>query len=303
MVRMKDAAGMFDTLSSCQTDVVVSAQRVTAAPQWSIRRCAARAQRTMGLLASISPDHAPARSDERLRLLLADEMATTLHVSRWPLARTRVKIARLPAQQRLIDWCAENGHPDALVGGFYTRPGGLPLGELRLGGTPVDHVPFTAPWSSTRASLHVNGRVRIDWRDALAPDPTGDLLQAGPLLVRRGRVAYRDGIDTEGFSAASSQFDSDITSERHPRAALGISRNELIAVVADGRSHHDAGLTLGELASALVDLGARAALNLDGGGSASLVCDGHLRNRPREQHGIELAGGRAVTTVIAFDAV
>ena len=50
-------------------------------------------------------------------------------------------------------------------------------------------------------------------------------------------------------------------------------------------------------------IGSRSAINLDGGGSASLVCDGHLRNRPREQHGIDLAGGRAVTTVIAFDAV
>ena len=52
----------------------------------------------------------------------------------------------------------------------------------------------------------------------------------------------------------------------------------------------------------MADLGATAAMNLDGGGSASLVCDGQLRNRPREQHGIELAGGRAITTVIAIDA-
>ncbi len=244
----------------------------------------------MGPFASISTAPAPARVDERLRLRLGDDMSTTVHVARWDLARTRVRIERLPAQQRLIDWCAESGFPDALVGGFYTRPAGLPLGELRLKGRPVEHVPFTAPWSSTRASLHVNGRLRIDWRDALPVDPAGDLLQAGPLLVRRGRVAYRDGVDTEGFSAASGQFDSDITAERHPRAALGVSRNELIAVVADGRSHHEAGLTLGELARAMADLGAQAAMNLDGGGSASLVCDGHLRNRPRERHGIELPG-------------
>ena len=257
----------------------------------------------MGPLAYISPAPSPVRVDQRLRLALADDLHTTVHVARWSLARTRVKIARLPAQQRLIDWCAESGHPDALVGGFYTRPEGLPLGELRLNGSAAEHVPFAAPWGRTRACLHVNGRVRIDWRDALAEDASGDLLQAGPLLVRRGRVAYRDGIDSEGFSAAAHQFDSDITARRHPRAALGISRSELIAVVADGRSHHDAGLTVGELAQTMLDLGARSALNLDGGGSASLVCDGHLRNRPREQHGIELAGGRAVTTVIAFDAV
>lgn len=256
----------------------------------------------MGRLAYISPAAAPVRVDERLRLELDDGRETTVHVARWSLARTRVKIHRLPAQQRLADWCAATGVADALVGGFYTRPDGLPLGELRLDGKAAPHVPFAAPWHRTRASLHVNGRVRIDWRDALPAEAAGDLLQAGPLLVRRGQVAYRDGIDTEGFSVAAHQFDSDITAQRHPRAALGISRSALIAVAADGRCHDEAGLTIGELAQTMRDLGARSALNLDGGGSASLVCDGHLRNRPREQHGIELAGGRAVTTVIAFGA-
>jgi Phosphodiester glycosidase len=257
----------------------------------------------MGHLASSSTASAPARVDDLLRLTLADGLVTTLHVARWDLSRTRVRIARLQTQHRLIDWCASSGCADALVGGFYTRPAGLPLGELRLNGLPVEHVPFAAPWHTTRASLHVAGAtVRIDRRDELPADAPGDLLQAGPLLVRNGRIAYRDGVDSEGFSAAAQQFDSDITSERHPRAAIGVGRGSLIAAVADGRSHEDAGLTLGELARAMADLGARAAMNLDGGGSASLVCDGHLRNRPREQHGMELAGGRAVTTVIAFDA-
>lgn len=251
--------------------------------------------------ASTSPA-APARVDQLLRLPLADGRTTTLHVARWSLARTRVQIVRLPAQQRVVDWCAERGCPDALVGGFYTRPAGMPLGEVRLGGSPVAHVPFAGPWHATRASLHVDGAaVRIDRRDALAPEPPGDLLQAGPLLVRDGVVACVDGADDEGFSAAAHQFDSDITARRHPRAAIGVGRDELLAVVADGRSREDAGLTLGELAGALAGLGALAAMNLDGGGSASLVCDGHLRNRPRERHGVDLAGGRAVTTVIAFD--
>ena len=251
--------------------------------------------------ASTSPA-SPARVDQRLRLPLADGRATTLHVARWSLAHTRVRIERLPAQQRLVDWCAEHGRPDALVGGFYTRPAGMPLGELRLAGAPVEHVPFADPWHATRASLHVDGRaVASDRRDTLAAEPTGDLLQAGPLLVREGVVACVDGEDAEGFSAAAHQFDSDITARRHPRAAIAIGETELLAVVADGRSHDDAGLTLGELAAALAGLGARSAMNLDGGGSASLVCDGHLRNRPRERHGVELAGGRAVTTVIAFD--
>jgi hypothetical protein len=251
---------------------------------------------------SSSPAPAPARADSLLRLRLADGRATTVHVARWDLTRTRVRVRRLMTQQRVVDWCAATGCGDAVVGGFYTRPEGLPLGELRLGGQPIPHVPFTAPWHTLRACLHVDGAVtRIDRREDLDVG-AGDLLQAGPLLVAGGEIVYRDGIDSEGFSAANGQFDSDITAGRHPRAAIGLADGEVLALVADGRSDDDAGLTLEELATALADLGALAAMNLDGGGSASLVCDGRLRNRPRERHGVDLAGGRAVTTVIAFDA-
>ncbi len=239
-----------------------------------------------------------------IRPLLADGRRTTVHVARWNRADVCLRVERLASQQPLAAWCAQHGRRDALVGGFYTRPDGLPLGELRVNGTAVAHVPFAAPWHATRASLHVaaSSAVRIDRREALPPQPDGDLLQAGPLLVRDGAVVCRDGEDPEGFSAAAQQFDSDITDGRHPRAAIGVSDRAVLAIVADGRCSRDAGLTLGELAEVMAGLGARDAMNLDGGGSASLVRDGQLRNTPREQHGIELAGGRAITTVIAFDA-
>jgi hypothetical protein len=77
--------------------------------------------------------------------------------------------------------------------------------------------------------------------------------------------------------------------------AAGCSR-----FAADGRADDNARLTLAELAEALVALGAVTAINLDGGGATSLVCGGRLRNRPRESHGIELAGGRPVTTALLF---
>ncbi|MGH8163157.1 MAG: phosphodiester glycosidase family protein, partial [Rhodanobacteraceae bacterium] len=106
--------------------------------------------------------------------------------------------------------------------------------------------------------------------------------------------------DVEGFSAAAQQFDSDITRGRYPRAALAVTDERLLLIACDGRTGRDAGMTLPELASALVKLGATDALNLDGGGSASLVCDGRLRNRPREEHGVDLLEGRAIATAIAL---
>src|SRR5205085_9989858 len=112
--------------------------------------------------------------------------------------------------------------------------------------------------------------------------------QAGPLLVRGGVAVVVDGQDVEGFSAGAGQFDSDITDGRYPRAALGIDARRLVAVACDGRTRRDSGMTLGELAETMVGLGVTDALNLDGGGSASLVNHGRLRNRPREEHGADL---------------
>jgi hypothetical protein len=142
------------------------------------------------------------------------------------------------------------------------------------------------------------GRLQIARRDALPAEPVGDLLQAGPLLLAGGEIAL-DG-DAEGFSAGSRQFDSDITQGRYPRAALAVAGDRILAVACDGRADREAGLTLAELAAALRDLGASDAINLDGGGSTSLVCGGRLRNRPREEHGIVLQGGRPISTALVF---
>ena len=122
-----------------------------------------------------------------------------------------------------------------------------------------------------RACLHVAGdEVTLARRDEIAPEPPGDLLQAGPLLVRDGAPCVEG--DPEGFSAGQRQFDSDITAGRYPRAALALLDGaRMLAVACDGRADDDAGLTLAELAEALVALGARSALKLDGGGSTSLV--------------------------------
>jgi hypothetical protein len=219
------------------------------------------------------------------------------------LAATVVRVVSLARPQPLREWCGGTQIAHALVGGFFVTATGEALGELRSAGIRRHSVPFTAPWAGIRSCVHIEGgRVRMSRRSELPAEPRGDLLQAGPLLVRDGGPLMRDGHDPEGFSAASEQFDSDITDGRHPRAALGVGHGFLVAVVCDGRSPEDAGLTLGELAGLMSSLGTTEAINLDGGGSASLVCDGRLVNRPREQDGRHIAGGRAVSTALTFTA-
>jgi hypothetical protein len=253
----------------------------------------------------VSPALAPAglpRHVRRENIRLRDGARTTLYVASYPLSRTQVRVVRLPRPTPLAAWCEETGTGDALVGGFFARPHGTPLGELRQAGVERRHVPFDSPWGGLRACLHVSADgLRIARRDQIATRPPGDLLQAGPLLVDRGRVAC--GGDPEGFSAGRRQFDSDITDGRYPRAAIAVARRDrLLAVACDGRADDEAGLSMGELAEALIALGAVQALNLDGGGSTSLVASGRLCNIPRESHGVELPGGRAVSTAIAFSS-
>ena len=179
------------------------------------------------------------------------------------------------------------------------RPDGAPLGELWRDGRRLESIPFESPWHATRSCVHSHaGKVRFAGRAELPARPPGDLLQVGPLLVRDGAPVVQDGQDAEGFSAGRAQFDSDITVGRYPRAALGLGDGTLIAVACDGRGARDAGLTLGELALLMARLGAREAINLDGGGSTSLVCEGRLVNRPREEHGQEIPGGRPVSTAL-----
>ncbi len=60
-------------------------------------------------------------------------------------------------------------------------------------------------------------------------------------------------------------------------------------------------MTLPELAMAMREVGCEQAINLDGGGSASLVYGGRLRNHPREEHGIDLLEGRPIVTAIAIE--
>jgi hypothetical protein len=237
----------------------------------------------------------------RGRVELPGGAATTVYATSHPERSTELRVAILRKPQPLAPWCATRGVEEALIGGFFVRPGGKPLGELRTHGVQRRSVPFARPWCDVRACVSVaGGQVRIAQRDELPAQPRGDLLQAGPLLVRDGEPCFDRALDPEGFSAGQAQFDSDITDGRHPRAALGLAPGRLLAVVCDGRSRRDAGLTLEELARLMARLGCETAINLDGGGSTSLVTGGRLRNRPRAGLDRPEPGGRAVSTALLF---
>jgi hypothetical protein len=239
-------------------------------------------------------------SYELTRVRLGDGWETTVYLVRHPIATTSVRVVRFPEPQRLDHWCVAHGQPEAIVAGFFVRDPYRPLGELRIDGEVVEHEPTAPPWGAERGCVHIDSGVRIARRRELAVDPSGDLLQAGPLLVSGGRSLI-DGEDREGFTAGAGQFDSDITVGRHPRCALGLTDSELLAVCCDGRrSGVDGGLSLAELARLLMSFGAEEAINLDGGGSATLVHRTHLLNRPYSDQDQPAPESRPVVTALLF---
>lgn len=240
-------------------------------------------------------------SYELTRVRLNDGWETTVYLVRHPLATTSARVVWFSEAQRLDHWCVDHGHPEAIVAGFFLRDPWRPLGEVRIDGAVVEHDPVTPPWSPKRGCVQIDGGIRIARREELADDPPRDLVQAGPLLVSDGRSLI-DGQDREGFSAGAGQFDSDITDGRHPRCALGLNDTELLAVCCDGRrSGVDGGLSLGELARLMISFGADEAINLDGGGSATLVHRKHLLNRPYSEQDQPAPESRPVVTALLFE--
>ena len=137
---------------------------------------------------------------------------------------TELRVAVLRGQAKLEPWCAAHGVEEAIVGGFFVRPHGTPLGEVRTHGVAREHVPFTAPFDAVRACVHVDGGVAAHRSARRAPCArrAATCCRPGPLLVRDGRPSSAARRTARASAPRNGQFDSDITDGRYPRAALGL---------------------------------------------------------------------------------
>jgi hypothetical protein len=120
-----------------------------------------------------------------------------------------------------------------------------------------------------------------------------------PLMIIGGwpRI-LRDGENVAGESATVEGTLSRNAEARHPRTAVGFSRDSstLLVVTVDGRSENSGGMTLIELANVMRELGAWQAMNFDGGGSTAMVIEGKVVNHPSDKEG-ERAVGNALLVV------
>ena len=99
-----------------------------------------------------------------------------------------------------------------------------------------------------------------------------DAFHAGPVLIHSNKIDIT--VEDEVF------FNTSVAGIQ-PRSAVGYTKdNHLILMVVDGRQADSRGVYLEELAIMMKDFDCIEALNLDGGGSSSMVADSRLLNRP-----------------------
>ncbi len=120
--------------------------------------------------------------------------------------------------------------------------------------------------ASQVAGLKPGDAVRVS--TATLPDLEGSrtALGGGPALLHNKKLT-----NLRGF-----------LQRRDPRTALGWNGKHFFLVVVDGRQKNAAGMTFPELATFMLNLGCDEAINLDGGGSATLWVYGHVMNSPSE---------------------
>ncbi len=122
-----------------------------------------------------------------------------------------------------------------------------------------------------------------------------DVINGGPVLVQDGAVnvtAARDGMVRSGDS---NSFYYGWVHKRNPRTIAGVdAEGRTLLVTADGRQTTSLGLSIKEAADVARSLGMVSAINLDGGGSTTMVQDGQVVNSPSDAVGERPVGDALV---------
>lgn len=126
-------------------------------------------------------------------------------------------------------------------------------------------------------SLSVGDTVKIVHSITPSGSKIKEMLGGFPKIVKDGQNYVSTGYYEEG---GASTFHTD----RHPRTAIGFSADssKIFFVTVDGRQSFSAGIDLYELADFMIAIGVDYAVNLDGGGSTTMVVRGDIVNSPSD---------------------
>ncbi|MFK0099599.1 phosphodiester glycosidase family protein [Streptomyces sp. NPDC091040] len=184
-----------------------------------------------------------------------------------------------------------------LAGGRVLRLREPAGGPVPAGGRVLQGTGTAAAWLHRHAVPGTVLRITSQVYDSAGRRLSGKnltVLQAGPRLLRDGRVDIN--IEANGLSPTA-------LSQRHPRTLAGFTRDgTLLLMTVDGRDPGTSiGVTMAEAAELMRAWEADDALNLDGGGSTTMVVLGQLRNRPRGSEGARVTE-RAVANALVVVA-
>jgi hypothetical protein len=148
----------------------------------------------------------------------------------------------------------------------------------RRGGVVLSTPRSTKQAAQLQESLTPSETVTITWSMGWAG--ALDTIGGNPTVVENGSLS--------GGECGASYF-----CLRNPRTGVGVTSNgEILFVTVDGRQKRSKGMTLDEFGKLFQSLGATWALNLDGGGSTTMVVRGDIVNVP--SGGYERAVGSAL---------
>ncbi|MHC6231054.1 phosphodiester glycosidase family protein [Arthrobacter sp. MMS24-T111] len=167
----------------------------------------------------------------------------------------------------------------------HTRGAAVPAGgqTVQAIGADVDKLAAVAV---TGKKLKVDADLLTESGKALKTTPSTDVVNGGPTLVQDGRLdvtAKRDGMVRTNDS---NSFFYGWVHKRNPRTFAGVdAQGRTLLVTADGRQTTSLGLSLNEEAHVAKSLGMVNAMNLDGGGSTTMVQGGQMVNSPSDATG------------------
>ncbi len=130
------------------------------------------------------------------------------------------------------------------------------------------------------SNIEIGDTIFIAHKISPAPDQVTSLLNGYPKIVSAGEncalICYADEGGSNTFATA-----------RHPRTAAGFSQDKrfLYLVTVDGRQVTSKGMSLPEFADFLVGIGIYRGVNLDGGGSSTMVVRNQIVNSPSDAGG------------------
>jgi Phosphodiester glycosidase/SPOR domain len=167
-------------------------------------------------------------------------------------------------------------------------------GEIPTGGAVLSGTGEGAEWLRRHARPGSTVAVRTSTDPGLRPGT--DIVNGGPRLLRDGRPAIN--AFAEGFHwPENPEFFYRFGVRRNPRTLAGVTadRNVLLVAIDGRRPGHSVGASFAESADVMRALGARDALNLDGGGSTGMTVGAELVTRPSD-----LTGERPIADAIVI---